>query len=146
MMMQFLRRNEPAPLASLGPLESEILQILWKLCRPGISGSAVARDVMEAIGQPLAYTTVTTTLDRLCKKNLLERHKVDRAFAYKPRYTQAELDQLEARQTISRLARGGQLASCLVDAVSQQDAALLDELEAMIRLKRKDLSKKGAPK
>lgn len=142
-MMNFLRRTEPAPLASLGPLESETLQTVWTLAKLG--SEVFARDVQQAIGQPLAYTTVTTTLDRLCKKNLLERSKVDRAFVYRPKYTRLQLDQLEARETIRRLAGGGQLVSCLIDAVTQQDAALLDELEEKIRLKRKDL-KKGAQK
>jgi hypothetical protein len=35
------------------------------------------------------------------------------------------------------------LISCLVDAVSEHDEALLDELERKIRLKREELSRKG---
>ena len=37
------------------------------------------------------------------------------------------------------------LISCLVDAVGQHDKALLDELERKIKLKRKELDRKGKP-
>jgi predicted transcriptional regulator len=139
-MMRFLRRGEPASLSSLGPLESQVLETLWRLANSAISG-ALARDVQDAIDQPLAYTTVTTTLDRLCKKNLLERTKVERAFVYKAKYSRLQLDELEALQAIRNLAGGGQLISCLIDAVTDQDAALLDELEEKIRRKRLELKK-----
>jgi predicted transcriptional regulator len=135
--MGFLRRGEPAAVSSLGPLERRVLETLWSLKATG----AVAREVQEAIDQRLAYTTVTTTLDRLCKKNLIERCKVDRAFVYKSKYTRQALDELEARSAIRKLAGGGQLVSCLIDAVEAQDAALLDELEEKIRRRRRELKK-----
>lgn len=137
--MSFLRRSEPAPLASLGPLEVRTLETLWSLEADG----AFAREVQEAIDQALAYTTVTTTLDRLCKKNLIARRKVDRAFVYKPKYTRQELDELEARRAIGRLAGGGQLVSCLIEAVAAQDVALLEELEEKIRRRREALQQEG---
>ncbi|MEO8663256.1 MAG: BlaI/MecI/CopY family transcriptional regulator [Bryobacteraceae bacterium] len=136
-MTQLFRGGDPVPLSSLGPLESQVLQALWTLGKSG--GGAYAREVLDAIEQPLAYTTVTTTLDRLCKKNLLERSKVQRAFVYKPKYTRMQLDELEARRVISSFAGGGQLVSCLIDAVTRQDASLLDELEEKIRRRREDL-------
>ncbi len=140
------RRNngEPAPLSSLGPLELQVLETLWTL--PSLQGGILARQVQEAMAQPLAYTTITTTLDRLCKKNLLQREKRDRAFAYQPRYTRRELNELEARRAIQSLqGSGGQLVSHLIDAVTLQDAALLDELEEKIRRKREALSKGVRP-
>lgn len=131
---------EAATLAALGPLERRMMEALWS---PRFSAQAevLARDVLDTLDQPLAYTTVTTTLDRLCKKNLVVRVKVDRAFAYKPRYTRAEMDEMEARRAIQQLSSPGQLASCLVDAVAEQDITLLDELEESIRRKRQDLKR-----
>jgi predicted transcriptional regulator len=89
-----------------------------------------------------------TTLDRLYKKGLLERRKADRAFVYSPHLTRREWEHkrtgdfvagfLAAPQTSSEL-----LISCLVEAVGQQDEALLDELERKIRLKRKELDRRG---
>lgn len=145
-MMRFFRRrtSEPASLSSLGPLELQVLETLWTL--PSPQSGVLARQVQEAMVQPLAYTTITTTLDRLCKKNLLQREKRDRAFAYQPRYTRRELNELEARRAIQSLqGSGGQLVSHLIDAVTQQDAALLDELEEKIRRKREALRKGVRP-
>lgn len=138
-MMTFLRRTGPATLSSLGPLELQLMQILWSLPPAGV----FAREVQEALTQPLAYTTITTTLDRLCKKNLVDRHKADRAYIYTPKFTRLELEQREANDAIRALGTEGQLISCLIDAVEPHDTALLDELEAQIRRKREELKKQG---
>ena len=51
---------------SLGPLETEILQIIWKL------GTATVKDVHDRIlsnpDRELAYASVTTVLNRLTQK------------------------------------------------------------------------------
>ena len=57
---------------ALGELEAEVLGALHKL------GKASARDVMLEISKrkPLAYTTVSTVLDRLHHKRMVRRFKV----------------------------------------------------------------------
>jgi predicted transcriptional regulator len=54
---------------ALGELQAEILGVLQK------RGKASARDIMKEItsGKRLAYTTVSTVLDRLHKKGLVKR-------------------------------------------------------------------------
>src|SRR6266436_5239608 len=118
----------------LGHLEITILEVLWG------RGESNVREVAESLDRPLAYTTVMTTLDRLFKKGLLDRRKSERAFFYSPRLSRRELETrragdfvagfLDAPQTMREL-----LVSCLVDAVGQQDEAILDELERKIRSK-----------
>jgi len=53
----------------IGELESDVLEVLK------LKGQATASDVMEALkeNRDIAYTTVSTTLDRLYKKRLVER-------------------------------------------------------------------------
>ncbi len=63
----------------LGPLEVQVMEILWG------AGERSVRDVVERLDRKLAYTTVMTTLDRLFKKGLLDRQKSERAFLYSPR-------------------------------------------------------------
>ena len=109
-------------------------------------GECSVRDVADRIGRPLAYTTVMTTLDRLYKKGLLERHKVDRAFFYKASLTRSQWEQKRAGYYLAGLfsnreQSGDLLISCLVEAVGQKDAALLDELERKIRQKRRELER-----
>jgi predicted transcriptional regulator len=105
--------------------------------------------VIEKLDRPLAYTTVMTTLDRLYKKGLLSRHKSERAFQYSTRQTRREWEHKRAGEFVAGFLNGPQAAgemliSCLVEAVGQ-DAALLDELERKIRVKRKELGQGRKP-
>ncbi len=128
----------------LGHLEQTALEILWEF------GEATVHDVVGRLARPLAYTTVMTTLDRLYKKGLLERRKADRAFLYSPRWSRPEWERKRAGDWVASFLAGPRpagelLISCLVDAVGRQDEALLDELEKKIRLKRRELDRKGKP-
>ena len=109
-------------------------------------GECSVRDVVDKLGCKLAYTTVMTTLDRLFKKGLLLRQKAERAFLYSPRFSSQEWERRRAGDLVAGFLAGPQpsrdlLLSSLVDAVGQHDAMLLDELEAKIRNKRKELSR-----
>jgi predicted transcriptional regulator len=128
-------------LQALGPLEIAVMEILWA------RGESNVHDVIERLGRPLAYTTVMTTLDRLYKKGLLSRHKSERAFLYSTRQTRLEWEEKRAGDFMAGFLNGPQAAgemliSCLVEAVGQKDAALLDELERKIRVKRKELGER----
>jgi len=129
---------------ALGPLEIAVMEILWE------HGESNVHDVIEKLGRPLAYTTIMTTLDRLYKKGLLNRYKSERAFLYSTRQTRREWEQKRAGEFVAGFLNGPQsagelLISCLVEAVGQKDAALLDELERKIRRKRKELDQRGKP-
>lgn len=122
----------------LGKLEITVMEILWQ------TGDSTVHDVARRLDRPLAYTTVMTTLDRLYKKGLLNRRKSDRAFRYTPRLTRAEWDRKQAGDWLTQFFSGSTpssdlLITCLIDVVGEQDAALLDELERKISLKRKQL-------
>ncbi|MGA7240832.1 MAG: BlaI/MecI/CopY family transcriptional regulator [Bryobacteraceae bacterium] len=144
-MLQFFKSDESgagAPL--LGPLESDVMDILWNHSEGNV------RDVIEHLARPLAYTTVMTTLDRLYKKGLLSRRKSERAFIYAPRLSRQQWEQKRAGDFLAAFlarpeASGDVLISCLVDAVGTRDEALLDELERKIKLKRKELSRREKP-
>jgi len=139
------KRNDPDPspdLFELGPLEAEVMQILWT------RGECSVRDVVQELRRPLAYTTVMTTLDRLFKKRLLKRQKLDRAFVYAPALTHTNWEQTRADAWLSGFLSGPQssgelLISCLLDVVGKHDQTLLAELERQISLKRRELESKG---
>ncbi len=123
--------------AALGPLEQQILMALWA------RRSATVRELIEYGDMNLAYTTVMTTLDRLYKKQFLDRVAEGRAFRYSPRHTQEELEKAAAGEVIRQLLSSGSRAelplSYLVEAVSEHDAALLDELQDLLEKKRREL-------
>jgi predicted transcriptional regulator len=124
----------------MGPLEITVMEILWA------GGESSVHDVVARLPRALAYTTVMTTLDRLYKKGLLDRRKEERAFLYAARLSRAEWERKRAGDFLAAFLRGPKpagdlLISCLVDAVGEQDAALLDELERRIRQKRRELGR-----
>lgn len=118
--------------SALGPLEVRVLEALWHH-----HGPAAVRDLQP--GFPgVAYTTLMTTLDRLYRKELLTREKLGRAFAYLPRFTREELHaRLASEALVTVLPRDASalrpIISMFVDEVGRRDAAMLDELEALIR-------------
>jgi predicted transcriptional regulator len=121
---------------SLGALERDVLSIAWE------QDEISVRDACERLGSSVAYTTVMTTMDRLYKKGLLSRRKAGRAFIYRAAATRDELEGAVAAELVQGLIqRDGSeplpILSSLVDAVSDRDRALLDELERLIREKRR---------
>ncbi len=121
--------------AAFGPLELRVLQALWRHARP-----ATVRDLHGEFSA-IAYTTLMTTLDRLHRKGVLDRRKEERAFAYWPRSSRDALQSELAHATLADLLQSDEsslrpIISMFVDAVSAKDAALLDELEALVREKR----------
>jgi predicted transcriptional regulator len=121
----------------LGPLEQQLLAALW------LRGDATVRELLDEGSVALAYTTVMTTLDRLYKKQFLDRAPEGRAFRYSPRYTKEELERAAAGETIHQLLGSGSTPSLplsyLVEAVSDHDVRLLDELQQVLDRKRQEL-------
>lgn len=108
-------------------------------------GESSVRDVVDRLARPLAYTTVMTTLDRLYKKGLLDRRKSERAFVYSSRLTRGEWEQKLVTGLLTDCQGSNELLiSYLVDAVTERDASVLDDLEKKIRRKRRDLERQNA--
>ena len=125
---------------SLGSLERAVMAVAWSTSEFNV------RQACQQLGSTVAYTTVMTTMDRLFKKGLLTRRKVGRAFVYQATTTRDELESAVAEELIQSLLRGDRcdslpLLSSLVDAVSDRDRALLDELERLVREKRKQIAR-----
>lgn len=125
--------------AQLGPLERQLLQALWA------RGNATVRELVDDGKITQAYTTVMTTLDRLYKKQVLDRVAEGRAFRYTPRQSPDELQRVAAVEGIRQLLGSGDSSSLplsyLVEAVGEHDAELLDELQALVERKRRELGK-----
>ena len=127
---------------SLGPLEIDVMEVLWN------AGESGVRDVVEKLDRKLAYTTVMTVLDRLFKKGLLDRRKSARAFVYSSHLSGQEWERQRTRYLVSGLLAGPQssrkmLLSSVVDAVSQHGIKLLEQLEKEIHRKREQLSERN---
>jgi len=103
---------------SLGPLEKEILTVLWH------KSEATARDIHEFLlvdpDRELSYSSVTTVLGRLLHKGWVACNETGRAFRWYPLLTQAEAQALDAEE---------RLASFLAVSTPEVMATLADRLD-----------------
>jgi predicted transcriptional regulator len=120
---------EPRPKQlSLGPLEAEILQILWQL------GSATVKDIHDQIladpNRELAYASVTTVLRRLTQKGWLACDKHDRAFRWRPLVSSEEAKILQAHERLRHFlaVSNPDVVAAFADAL---DGASAEKLEAI---------------
>jgi predicted transcriptional regulator len=115
---------------SLGPLETEILNIVWQF------GCATVKDIHDRIlsdpDRELAYTSVTTVLNRLTKKGWLVCDKQGRAFYYRPTVTKQQAQAIEAQEHLHRFLAVGspEIVAAFADNL---DRASVDQLKEVAR-------------
>jgi predicted transcriptional regulator len=129
--------RQKSSLEQLGRLETELMERAWA------HGQISVRDLHQEMDRRLAYTTLMTTMDRLYKKGLLQRRKDGKAYIYSP-----AMSEREYQESLTRHLFGMMLSDCrnsnavlsrFVDAVSQTDAKMLNELEQIVKVKRRKL-------
>ena len=123
---------------ALGKLERQVLEETWQI------GEVSVRDIYRAFDQRIAYTTLMTTLDRLYKKNLLDRRKDGRAFLYSANVSQEDLDRGIKEDVVDGLLGHGAdgvqpVLACIVDTISERDRELLDELDRLVQEKKREM-------
>jgi len=113
---------------SLGPLEAEILNIVWEL------GSATVKDIHDRIlsdpNRELAYTSVTTVLRRLTEKGWLACDKQERAFYWRPLVTKQQAQVIQAHEHLHRFLAVGNpdVVAAFADSL---DCASLEQIQAI---------------
>jgi predicted transcriptional regulator len=113
---------------SLGPLEKEILEIVWKLAQ------VTVKDVHECIladpNRELAYTSVTTVLRRLTEKGWLKCCKQGRAFYWEALISREQAEAIAAYDHLNRFLAIGNpdIVASFADSL---DTASLTQLEAI---------------
>ena len=130
---------QSSPKGRLGPLEQQVLAVLWR------RGSATVKEVIDYGDIQRAYSTVMTTLDRLHRERLVDRVEERRAFRYTPRLAQDDWAREAAHDSIRQLlsvdATASRPLSYLVEAIIEYDVGLLDDLQRPVREKRRILSR-----
>ncbi|AFZ29949.1 BlaI/MecI/CopY family transcriptional regulator [Gloeocapsa sp. BRSZ] len=113
---------------SLGPLEAEILDIIWEL------GSVTVKDVHDRIladpNRELAYTSVTTVLRRLTEKGWLACDKKAKAFYWRPLVTKQQAQVIKAHDQLHRFLAVGnpEVVAAFADSLDQTS---LEKLQAI---------------
>lgn len=105
-----------------GELEGLVMGVLWDAGEP-----LVAAGVRERLGsvRSLAYTTVLTILVRLHEKGLVERERVGRAYAYRPRWTREEHAAARMGELLETARDGSLVLARFVAALSPAQLAEL---------------------
>ena len=113
---------------SLGPLESEILNIVWDLKIATVK--KVHEKILQDPDRELAYTSVTTVLQRLAKKGWLKCSKKGRAFSWQPLVSREQARAIRSYEHLN-----GFLAVSNPDVVAafadSLDTASLEQIEAI---------------
>lgn len=107
----------------MGALENAVLQRLWE--RPH---GATPAEVLEALGEDLAYTTVMTILTRLWDKGLVDRERRGRAYAYRASVSEADLAAQRMHETLRYVQNRPEALSRFVGTLSRRDETALRRL------------------
>jgi predicted transcriptional regulator len=114
----------------LGPLETGVMEVMWAASAP-----LSVRDVLEELNQrrrqPLAYTTVMTTLARLAEKDILRRKKDGKGYVYEP--VLADAAGIAVRDVIRDF---GETAVAEFVDQARSDPKLLRRLERLMQKRR----------
>lgn len=104
----------------MGALEADVLAYLWKVDVPATPG-----EVLDGLGLDLAYTTVMTILSRLWTKGLVERQRRGRAYAYRPRFDEADYVVRSMQQVLGQASDRTEVLSRFVGTLSRKEARAL---------------------
>ncbi|EKQ71000.1 putative transcriptional regulator [Leptolyngbyaceae cyanobacterium JSC-12] len=122
---------------SLGPLEREILHIVWEL------GTVSVKDVHDRIledpDRELAYTSVTTVLNRLTNKGWLACDRQGRSFAWRSLISQEQAKALEAYEQLNQFlaVSNPDVVAAFADSLDQTSVEQLEAIAAKLRAVRK---------
>jgi predicted transcriptional regulator len=113
---------------SLGPLETEILEIIWNLKVATVKN--VHEQILQDPDRELAYTSVTTVLQRLTSKGWLKCSKKGKAFSWQPLISREQAQVLRSFEQLN-----GFLAVSNPDVVAafadNLDTASLEQIQAI---------------
>lgn len=125
--MAFFSNYRPKQL-SLGPLEQEILNIVWDLEEATVK--AVHDQILADPDRELAYTSVTTVLNRLTKKGWLRCKKEGRAFTWIPLISRQQAETMKAYDQLNEFLSisNPDMVAAFAD---QLDNTSIEQLEAI---------------
>lgn len=111
--------SQPCEPPRLGALEAQVMDVLWT------QGPARIRDVINALPEPLAYTTIATVLGNLQRKCLVEVAREGRSAMYSATSTREQ--HTASLMTYALRSSPDRRASMLhfVESMDEGDAALL---------------------
>jgi predicted transcriptional regulator len=134
--MAALPNHRPKQL-SLGPLEAEILGIIWDL------DTATVKQIHDRIltdpNRELAYTSVTTVLNRLVKKGWVACDKQERSFTWRVLVSRQQAKALQSYEQLNQFlaVSNPDVVAAFADSLDQTSVEQLEAIAAKLRAVRK---------
>lgn len=118
---------------SLGPLETEIVEILWRL--GSTSATAVHQQILADINRELTYSSVSTVLKRLEKKGWVTCSRASRIHVWQATVSQQQATILKAHEQLHRFLAVGspEIVAAFADTLDDSSLAQLDEIAQKIQ-------------
>jgi predicted transcriptional regulator len=114
----------------LGPLESDIMNVVWD------EGEVTVRDVHQALSatRPIAYTTVMTTLGRLADKGLLKRMEEQPAHRFVAVVSREQYARSTVKSVVDWLVSRfpDPAVAYLINRVAKEDERVIERLKQAI--------------
>ena len=123
---------------NLTPVELELMEILWKI------GQGTVRDVMANLSKKrnLAYTSVSTILRILEKKEIVTTEKIGRQHIYLPILNKKTFATHSVKKIVNQIFSGNslELVAYLIDKnkISAND---IEAMQTLLNAKKKEIEK-----
>lgn len=134
--------NKPKTL-SLGPLEAEIVGILWEL--GAASATAVHIHILKDADRELTYSSVSTVLKRLVKKGWVACNRQGRIHIWQVQFSKREAEILQAQEQLRQFLAVGspEIVAAFADELDDASLAQMDAIAQKIQAARKARQQKS---
>jgi predicted transcriptional regulator len=106
--------------------ELDVMAVLWE------RGSATVAEVLEQLGEPLAYTTVLTVLQSLEGKGFVHHQPEGRAYRYLPLVESGQAGDRTLNRLLDKVYRGSR--ELLVSRLLSSETVSEDELRRIRKM------------
>lgn len=113
--------DAPGGPARLGPLETQVMEVVWEQAPPTV------REVISALPHEPAYTTIATVLHNLERKQMVRPVKDGRATRYAPTRTREEHAAGVMQHALASSPDRSTSILHFVDSMPDEDLSLLRE-------------------
>ncbi|MEL6137260.1 MAG: BlaI/MecI/CopY family transcriptional regulator [Cyanobacteria bacterium J06628_6] len=118
---------------SLGPLETEILELLWRL--EPTTARAIHESILADIDRELTYSSVATVLRRLEHKGWVSGRRVGRAFVWQTCVSQEHAEVLRSQQQLQAFldVSDPDIVAAFADTIDEASITQLEAITERIR-------------
>ena len=115
----------------LGPLETDIMQLVWR------DKSTTVKKVHRTlqVQRDIAYTTVMTTMTRLAEKGVLTRRREGLAYVYAPAVSKHDFETAMVRRVLDGLMDDyeEETITYLLDYLAERDPKRFEQVQNRLR-------------